>query len=130
MGSDVVTGSRALPQSRASRSFKRKIVSLIYNLFVRLLLKTKISDHQCGFKAFNRKNLFKVLNRVAAHHWFWDTEVLVIATRLGLCVKEIPVAWKESERTKVKFSRDLVEMGVQVLKLWWRLNMVGNFSRV
>jgi len=122
---DIATGSRALPQSTVSRSMKRRVVSLVYNSLVRSLLGSNISDHQCGFKAFSRESLFKILKRVYAEHWFWDTEVLVLATRMGLSVKEVPVVWRESEKTKVNLLRDFIEMGFQILKLWWRLNIVG-----
>ena len=124
-GYDMATGSRALPHSRVSRTMKRGKASLMYNRFVRLLLGSDIHDHQCGFKAFRRESLFKVLDKVRAKHWFWDTEVLVLASRLGLSIKEIPVVWREGEKTKVNLSRDLVEMGLQVLKLWWRLDIMA-----
>lgn len=123
-GNDVATGSRMLPQSRVSRSLKRTIASLVYNNLVRLILGSNIKDHQCGFKAFSREGLFKVLDKVRAEHWFWDTEILVLAARTGLNVKEVPVVWREGEKTKVNLIRDLVKMGSQVLKLWWRLNIV------
>jgi len=122
-GNDIATGSRALPQSKVSRSLKRRMASLIYNNLVRLLLGSNISDHQCGFKAFSREGLFKILDRVCAEHWFWDTEILVLATRMGLSIKEVPVAWSEGEKTRVNLLRDFIEMGFQVLKLWWRLNI-------
>jgi len=124
-GYDMATGSRALPQSRVSRSMKRGVASLMYNSFVRLMLGSDIHDHQCGFKAFRRGSLFKVLDKVRANHWFWDTEVLVLASRSGLSIKEIPVVWREGENTKVNLSSDLVEMGFQVLKLCWRLDVMG-----
>lgn len=123
-GNDVATGSRALPGSRVSRSFKRTITSIIYNKLVRLLLRSSIRDHQCGFKAFSREGLFKILDEVDARHWFWDTEILVLATRRGLSVKEFPVVWREGEKTEVSLLRDFIEMGLNVLKLWWRLNIL------
>jgi len=123
-GNDVATGSRALPHSKVSRSLSRAVASQIYNSLVRLLLGSNISDHQCGFKAFNRESLFKIIDKVNAKHWFWDTEILVIATRMGLSVEEIPVAWREGGKTRVNLLRDFIEMGFQALKLWWRLNIV------
>ena len=123
-GNDIATGSRALLQSKVSRSLKRKMASLIYNNLVRLLLGSNISDHQCGFKAFSRESLFKLFDKVQAKHWFWDTEILVLAARMGLNIKEIPVAWREGEKTEVNILRDFIEMGFQVLKLWWRLDIV------
>jgi hypothetical protein len=97
---------------------------MIYNDLVRLLLRSSIRDHQCGFKAFSRESLFKIIDEVDASHWFWDTEILVLATRRGLSVKEFPVVWSEGEKTEVSLLRDFIEMGLNVLKLWWRLNIL------
>jgi len=128
-GYDMVTGSRALPQSRVSRSMKRGVTSLVYNSFVRLLLGSDIHDHQCGFKAFRRETLLKVLDKVRAKHWFWDTEILVLATRMGLSVNEVPISWREGEKTKVNLFRDFIDMGFQTLKLWWRLRIRSGYHQ-
>jgi len=55
-------------------------------------------------------------------HWFWDTEILVLAQRMGYKVKEIPVRWKESGKTKVR-ARDTVYMLSRILGMWWRLRV-------
>ena len=128
-GNDIATGSRALPESSVSRSLKRRVISTIYNNLVRLILRSNIADHQCGFKAFSHESLFKILDKVYAKHWFWDTEILVLASRMGLNVKEVPVMWKEGQKTEVNLFRDFIDMGFQILKLWWRLNILKSFQR-
>jgi glycosyltransferase involved in cell wall biosynthesis len=118
---DFATGSRMLPESKVTRSISRRIASKCYNLMVRTFLGTKISDHQCGFKASKRKPLLKILDEVNATHWFWDTEMLVRASRRGYKVKEIPIEWTHKGRTKVRLIKDTVTMGSQVLNLCWEL---------
>jgi glycosyltransferase involved in cell wall biosynthesis len=118
---DFATGSRMLPQSKVARSPSRQIVSRCYNFMVRLVLGSKVHDHQCGFKSARREAILEILPDVEARHWFWDTELLVRAERRGYCVKEIPVEWAHRGRTKVKLTEDSVEMGRQVLRLWWKL---------
>ena len=122
-GYDVVTGSRAHPQSRVHRSLTRMIVSLMYNSLVRLLLGSNIRDHQCGFKAFNRESLFKLLDKAHAKHWFWDTEILVLAQLMRLRIKVIPIIWSEGPKTKVNLVKDFFEMGSHLLRLYWRINV-------
>ncbi|MEM2924162.1 MAG: flippase-like domain-containing protein [Methanocellales archaeon] len=121
-GYDIATGSRLLNQSEVKRPFKREIASKGYNLLVRLLLSSKLRDHQCGFKAFKRESFEKLSNQVKAHHWFWDTECLIRAQRAGFKVKEFPVKWCHGGDTKVKLSRDILGMGSRVLALWWEFN--------
>jgi glycosyltransferase involved in cell wall biosynthesis len=118
---DFATGSRMLPESKVSRSLSRQVASKSYNSLVRLLLGSRISDHQCGFKAARREALLEILDEVKATHWFWDTELLVRASRRGYRVKEIPVEWTHKGGTKVRLIKDTVQMGGQVLNLWWQL---------
>ena len=118
---DFATGSRTLRESKVSRSLSRRVASKSYNFMVRSFLGSKISDHQCGFKAAKREALLTILAEVKATHWFWDTELLVRAQRRGYKVKEIPVEWIHKGGTKVKLVKDTIQMGSQVLNLWWEL---------
>jgi glycosyltransferase involved in cell wall biosynthesis len=117
----LATGSRMLSQSKAKRTFTRNFASTIYNFMVRLILKSKVKDHQCGFKAFQRKILLPLLDEVTANHWFWDTETLVRAQRKGYKVKEIPVKWNSIRETKVNLLKDSLDMGRQIFVL--RMNL-------
>jgi glycosyltransferase involved in cell wall biosynthesis len=88
---DFATGSRMLKESKVERSWSRLLASKSYNFLVRFLLGSKVSDHQCGFKAFKREPLLKMIDEVKASHWFWDTEILVRYSFKGLKIKEFPV---------------------------------------
>jgi glycosyltransferase involved in cell wall biosynthesis len=118
----LATGSRMLSQSKVKRTFTRNFVSKIYNFMVRLFLGSKIKDHQCGFKAFQREVILPLLDEVSANHWFWDTETLVRAQRKGYKVKEFPVKWESVRETKVKLVHDSFNMGWQILVLWKHLH--------
>jgi len=117
-GYDIATGSRLMKGSEVERPFKRLIASKVYNLLVKILLGSKINDHQCGFKAFRKDVILQIIEHVKDNHWFWDTEVLILAQRMGYKVKEIPVKWRQSEDTKVKFVKDILYMFSQVLRMW------------
>jgi glycosyltransferase involved in cell wall biosynthesis len=120
-GYQLATGSRMMNQSRVKRTFTRGLASKTYNFMVRLVLGSKVKDHQCGFKAFQREPLLPLLDEVEANHWFWDTETIVRAERKGYKVKEIPVEWRSTRETKVKLVKDSLNMGWQVLVLWKHL---------
>nr|QNO48582.1 glycosyltransferase AglD [Methanosarcinales archaeon ANME-2c ERB4] len=125
-GYDLATGSRMMPESDAMRSAKRGFASMGFNFLVRILLKSKLYDHQCGFKAFGRDALFDLLDRVKDEHWFWDTEILVRAERLGYRVAEFPVRWRPGSATKVDLKRDVVGMGGAILRLRRELGSNAN----
>ena len=126
-GSDFVTGSRLMQQSKTERPLKRDFASKAYNFLVRLFLGSKLRDHQCGFKAFRREALFEVMEKAKDTHWFWDTEVLVLAQRMGYRVREIPVRWVGRSETKVK-AKDSFYMLSSILKFWWRLRSLKNLG--
>ncbi len=118
-GADIVTGSRYLPGSQAERGMVRLTASLTYNHLVRSLLRSELSDHQCGFKAFKRQVILDLLPSVKCTHWFWDTEILIRAQRQGFRVTEIPVHWHESRSGKstVRLARDVMHFFGEVLRL-------------
>lgn len=121
-GNDIATGSRLLPESRIIRSTGREIKSRGYNFLVRLILRSRVSDHQCGFKAF-RTSVIRILIRdTVDKHWFWDTEILVRAQHAGMKIAELPVIWTEGQGTTVK-SMDIWKMGRAILRLWWQLHV-------
>jgi hypothetical protein len=116
-GYDFATGSRLMKESRTERPFKRNFASKSYNFLVRLFLGSKLKDHQCGFKAFKRDVLFRVAEKAKDTHWFWDTEIMVLAQKMGYKVKEIPVTWKQGSETKVRFGRDILYMFGQIMRM-------------
>jgi glycosyltransferase involved in cell wall biosynthesis len=118
---DYATGSRYASGSKSSRTGKRLFFSRAYNLLVRLTFGSKINDHQCGFKSFRKSSIEKVNRFSKADHWFWDTESLVLANKMGMRVREFPVRWKESRTTTVKFKRDILGFMRQVIDLRIRL---------
>ncbi len=117
-GYDLATGSRLMKGSEADRPFKRDFASKVYNFLVRSMLGSKLRDHQCGFKAFKRSKILPLLEEVKDDHWFWDTEILVLAQRKGLRIKEFPVRWKQSGETKVRFTKDVLYMFSQIVRMW------------
>jgi len=120
-GSDIATGSRLLPSSDVNRTGEREVASRVYNALVRVILGSRVHDHQCGFKAFNRGRILPLLPAVGATHWFWDTEVLVRGQRAGFRVTEFPVVWRTGRTTTVRL-KDVFEMGGAILSLWWQLH--------
>ncbi|HWQ19576.1 MAG TPA: glycosyltransferase [Methanotrichaceae archaeon] len=120
-GYDIATGSRLMPESDTGRSIIRSAASISYNALVRLMLRSRLYDHQCGFKALKRETTAAVLDEIRDNHWFWDTELLVRGQRAGLRAKEIPVIWRAADSTKVNVLKDSYSMGSKTFKLWWDL---------
>ena len=132
-GYDIVIGSRRIKGAKVERELKRKITSFCYNSLIRCLFRDGIKDHQCGFKAFKREALKKIIDEVEDNKWFWDTEVLVRAKKKGLKIKEIPVGWKEpkkSAESRVNILADSKEMFFSALKLKIKLFKENRLKRI
>jgi glycosyltransferase involved in cell wall biosynthesis len=121
-GYDLATGSRLLPDSRTTRSFKREFISRSYNLFIKAVLWTSFSDAQCGFKAISRAAMADLIPQVEDQGWFFDTELLVLAEKRGYTIADIPVQWLEDDDSRVKIVKtawdDIKGVGRVRLKLW------------
>jgi glycosyltransferase involved in cell wall biosynthesis len=117
---DVTIGSRLAPGARVVRGPKRELISRAYNLLLRLTLRGRFSDAQCGFKALRRDAAIKLLPLVEDNEWFFDTELLVTAERLGLRIGEVPVDWVDDPDSRVQIvstaSDDLRPKGLRRMR--------------
>jgi glycosyltransferase involved in cell wall biosynthesis len=120
-GYDLGTGSRLLPASRTTRSFKRELISRAYNVIVRAVLWTSFSDAQCGFKVVSRRVVQEVVPEVLDQSWFFDTELLVLAEKRGFRLRDLPVRWVEDDDSRVKIVRTAWEDLKGVARLRWKL---------
>jgi hypothetical protein len=84
------------------RGWRRELISRSYNRLVKILLRTRFSDAQCGFKAITRRAARQLLPRVEDNAWFFDTELLVLAEKLGFRIADVPVRWQDNSDTRVR----------------------------
>lgn len=115
--SEVSIGSRLAAGARVSRGAKRELISRSYNLLLRLVLRVRFRDAQCGFKALRADVARRLVPTVVNRNWFFDTELLVRAERAGLRIHEMPVDWTDDADSRV----DIVRTAIEDLKGVWRL---------
>jgi acyl carrier protein len=88
---DMVLGNRK--RGGAQESPLRLVMSSVYRWLVSRLLKTDSLDTEAGFKFFKRDLILPVLDEVQDSHWFWDTEITVVAQAKGLRIHSLPVTY-------------------------------------
>lgn len=115
--SDVAIGSRLAHSANVERGAKRELISRCYNLILKVALRNRFSDAQCGFKAVTRQVAQSVVPRVEDDTWFFDTELLVLAERNRLRIHEVPVDWTDDPDSRV----DIVRTALDDLKGTWRM---------
>lgn len=129
-GADVAIGSRWLqPDTQTQRqSLLRQFYGRTFNLILRLLLGLRFKDTQCGFKAFSRSSAQKLFSMQTIEGWGFDAELLFLADRSALNVKEVPVVWSDAEGTRIHPLRDGLRMMAEVLTIRWKA-LTGKYSR-
>lgn len=114
---DLAIGSRHLPESKVQRGLKREVPSRIYKHLLRASFPVSFFDAQCGFKAITAAAARDLLPGVENMTWFFDTELLLLATYRGYRIHEVPVEWVDDPDSKVV----LVKCGAECLSGLWRM---------
>jgi len=86
----LAIGERTIHE-RLTQGYTRTILSLGYNLLVRLLFRTGIADHQCGFKGLRNADARMLFRQVTDNGFLFDTELILRAKKFGLPIRRIPV---------------------------------------
>jgi len=120
-GADIAIGSRWV---KAELQIKRQplyrqLLGRVFNLALRLILGLNFKDTQCGFKAFTRDAAQKIFPLQRIERWGFDPELLYLASKCGLAVAEVPVAWSHREGTRINPMLDGIRMLGEILVIRW-----------
>jgi glycosyltransferase involved in cell wall biosynthesis len=109
---DLAFGSRALDRSLIGvhQPWRREQGGRVFNLAVRLATGLPFWDTQCGFKAFRMSSCRPIIEGATIDRFGFDVELLYVAYRAGLRLKEIPVRWDHAEGSKVNVLTDSYKM--------------------
>ena len=131
---DIIIGSKRHPVSKVDYPWQRRILSIGYQILVRILFGLKIRDTQVGMKFFKREVLEKVLPRLLVKTYAFDIEILAVANYLGFKrIYEAPVEIKlnfgrGSYITGQKFIRTIFAMFLDTLAVFYRLRILNYYS--
>ena len=116
---DLAFGSRALDRKLIGihQPWRREQAGRVFNLLVRLATGMPFWDTQCGFKAFRLEICRPILEKARTIGFAFDVELLFLAYRSGLRLREIPVRWNHAEGSKVRVIRDSLAMLREVIAL-------------
>jgi glycosyltransferase involved in cell wall biosynthesis len=106
--SDLTFGSRALDRKLIGvhQSWRREQGGRVFNLVVRLATGLPFWDTQCGFKAFKMSVCRPLVEAATIDRFGFDVELLYLAYRAGLRLREVPVRWDHNEGSKLSLFSD------------------------
>jgi len=116
---DIVIGSKRHPYSQVNYPTIRRVLSFIYQIFIRIFLNLKgVRDSQVGLKLFRREVLEQSMPRMLCKTYAFDLELLTIASHLGYNkILEAPIKLKYGAGFKKEGIKELLHL----LKIAWPL---------
>ncbi len=120
---DVLIGSRNLTKDGyEGYTLVRKIASKTYIKLLCLTGGFKLSDSQCGCKAFRYDAVQKIFPRCEVDRFAFDFEAILWANKYGMKIIEMPVKLINHGETKVRIVRDTVKMLKDLRKMKKRIS--------
>lgn len=108
---DIIIGSRNLNKDGYDGyTLKRKVMSKIYIKLLCLMGGFKLSDSQCGIKAFSAEAAEKVFSDCSIDGFAFDFEVILRAQKHGFKMAEMPVKVVNHRESSVRPLRDSFKM--------------------
>ena len=117
-GTDIAIGSRRMKESiiPVPQPWHRRIAGIIFSLMVQRILHTRVKDSQCGFKMFKRETALLIFPRLLINGFAFDAEILYVANKKKLKIKEIPVTWYNDANSRVTWTAP-AKMFFEILKI-------------
>ncbi|MFN8553674.1 MAG: dolichyl-phosphate beta-glucosyltransferase [Candidatus Obscuribacterales bacterium] len=102
-GGDVIIGSRSHQDTRIGtpQAFPRRQLGIGFGYLQRAILRMPYPDTQCGFKMFTADAVKLLFPHVVYECAYFDAELLYVAMKMGLNVKEIGVKWTHDQQTRL-----------------------------
>ena len=111
VGSDVVIASREAPGAvRYNEPAYRHWGGRAVNLAIRTLILPGLNDTQCGFKCFRAEAAKKLFSQQTLGGWSFDIEILYLARKKRMSIREIPIQWYYDANSKVSAVPDALRM--------------------
>jgi dolichyl-phosphate beta-glucosyltransferase len=118
----MVIGSRNLSKDGyAGYTAIRKLASKIYIKVLSVIGGFKLSDSQCGCKAFTGKAAKTIFPLCEVNRFAFDFECILWAVKFGMKIVEMPVKIINHRESKVNVLKDAFKMVRDILKMKKRI---------
>lgn len=130
---DIVVGSKRHPVSKVTYPWQRRIISFVYQMYVRVLFGLNIKDTQVGMKFFRREVLKRVLPRLLVKEFAFDIEILSVSNYLGYSrIFEAPInlemEFRGSSTVTKGFIRTVYSMVWDTAAVFYRLKILKYYD--
>jgi dolichyl-phosphate beta-glucosyltransferase len=116
---NIYFGSRKHKDSIVNAKIYRVILGNFFRFIVKMLLKIKMYDTQCGYKLYKNKIAKKIFKKLKTNKFEHDLEIILNAKQFNYFIKELPVKWTHKPNSKLNIFTDSSKMlyGIILLSL-------------
>ncbi|HET9886218.1 MAG TPA: dolichyl-phosphate beta-glucosyltransferase [bacterium] len=124
-GAGFVIASRGLKESNLEvrQEWFRERMGKTFNALVRSLTGIPFRDTQCGFKLLRGDDARALAAEMREEGFAFDVELILLARRRGIDIREVPVTWRNDSRSRVDPVEDAWRM------LWALPRILGRTGR-
>ena len=126
--SDVVIASKRAPGSDDRRSVLRRTGTLTFNMLLRLLFGSHVSDTH-GIKGFRGQVIRELVPKVIRNQDLFDTELVLRAEKAGFRITEVPIVVEELRAARSSFIRRVPRTVSGLIQLRRSLSMERRNTR-
>jgi glycosyltransferase involved in cell wall biosynthesis len=124
---DVIIASREAPGARrVGEPWTRHAIGRVFNLMVRVVAVPGVHDTQCGYKMFSADAVRQLFPLVRQNGFAFDVELLYMARRAGLRIREVPITWLYRSGSQVRFRTGLAAFA-HILAIRWN-GLLGRYD--
>jgi len=118
-GYDVVIGSRRIQGALilVHQPKYREMMSVLGSILTGIVLGLRgYPDIHCGFKILNARASKEIASRMLVYRFGFDFELIILATKLGFRIKQMPVKWRNGKDSSLNltgpngFTRALIDL--------------------
>ncbi len=113
----IFFGSRNLLDSKMKYKLYRKILGILFSLFVNIFFSVNLKDTQCGFKLYRRKEAKLIFKNLKDQGFAHDIELILLAKKYNISITELPVNWTHRDNSKLNIFLDTFKMFYNLIKI-------------
>ena len=114
---DIILGTRKNGHSTVviHQPKYREVLGKVFTKLTQQTLGLNVTDFTCGFKLFSKESVNTIFPHTIIDRWGYDAEIVYLATKNSLSLKEVPVLWSDDKGSHVNVfvaaPQTLIELG-------------------
>ena len=107
---DILIGDRKTDTNvqHVKQPYLRRMLGRVFTWLSQMVLHCHFRDFTCGFKMFTSGASQRIFACQRIDRWSFDSEILFLAEKYHLKVREIPVIWRHQGNSKVNLWKDIL----------------------